>query len=65
MYTCPGKEVVAVFVKGDCHYTVSEVKRFLDSIAVMNINIDIQDTRIVPAREERQGGKRVVIERDT
>jgi len=32
-------------VEGDCHDTVRGVKSFLDTIAVVNINVDVQDAR--------------------
>ena len=44
-------------MEGDCHDTVSEVECFLYSVAMVNININIQNTRVV-SEEERKDGMR-------
>ena len=46
--TCAGEEVVAIFMEGDGHDAVSEVERLLDTIAVVNVDVDVQHTRVVP-----------------
>ena len=47
--TCPWKEEVPIFVEGDSHDTISEVESFLYSISMMNVYVNVEDTRIVPA----------------
>lgn len=44
---CAGEEVVSVFVEGHGHDSISEVERFLYSVAMMNVNINVQHSRVV------------------
>ena len=46
--TSSGEEVVAKFVEGDSHYTIGEVERFLYAVAMVNININVEYSRMVP-----------------
>ena len=45
--TCSWKEVVAILVERYCHHTISEVKCFLDPVAMVNINIYVENSRVV------------------
>lgn len=49
LVTGAGEEVVAVLVEGDSHDPVCEVERLLNSIAVVNINVKVQHTWMIPA----------------
>ena len=42
---CSGEEI-AKFVEGDGHHTVGGIEGFLDAIAVVNININVQNTSV-------------------
>ena len=37
-------EVVFEFVEGASHDSVSEVKGFFDSVSVVNVNVDVDDS---------------------
>lgn len=37
-------------MEADSHYTVSGVERFLYTVSVMNININVQDTIMISAK---------------
>lgn len=58
-------EVLPILVEGDCHHPVGRVERFLYSIAMVNVNVNIQHTLMVSgmgsgARERwegREGGE--------
>ena len=43
-----GEEVARVLVEGDGHYAVGVVKRELDTVAMVNVDVNVQDTRVVP-----------------
>ena len=45
--TRAGKEVISVFMKWDSHHSISEIKCFLDTITVMHIDINIQNSFVV------------------
>ena len=45
--TCPG-EVLSVLVKGARHHTISGVEGLLNSISVVDVDVDVQDTLVVP-----------------
>jgi len=47
--TCAGKEVVSIFVEGDGHDSVGQVKRLLNSVTVVNVNVQVQNTWMIPA----------------
>jgi len=47
--TCAWKEVVAIFVEGNGHDPVGEIERLLYSVAMMNINVQVQHTWMIPA----------------
>jgi len=49
LVTGAGEEVVAVFVEGNRHDPVCKVERLLDSITVVNINVKVQHTWMIPA----------------
>lgn len=50
--TCAREEVVSVFVEGHGHDSISEVERFLYSVAMMNVNINVQHSRVVPSNRK-------------
>lgn len=50
--TCAGEEVVSIFVEGHSHDSVSEVERFLYSVAMVNVNINVQHSRVVPLKRK-------------
>lgn len=50
--TCAGEEVVSIFVEGHGHDSVSEVERFLYSVAMVNVNINVQHSRVVPSKRK-------------
>mmetsp|Transcript_5354 Transcript_5354/g.15736 ORF Transcript_5354/g.15736 Transcript_5354/m.15736 type:complete len:478 (+) Transcript_5354:47-1480(+) len=41
------REEVAVFVEGNCHHSVREVKSLLHAISVVDVNVDVEDSRMV------------------
>lgn len=41
------KEEVPVFVEGDAHDTVSEVESFLNTIAVVDVNVNVQHSSVI------------------
>ena len=43
-------EVVSIFMEGAGHDSVGEIKSFFDTITMMNINIDVENTGEVPTR---------------
>ena len=45
----PGK-VFSIFVEGDGHYSVSGIKRLLHTVAMVNINVDIQHPLMISAK---------------
>ena len=47
--TSAREEEVSVFVKGDRHDAVGEVECFLDAVAVVDVNVDVENTRMMPA----------------
>lgn len=38
------------FVKRHSHDSIGGVKGFLDTVSVMNVNIDVQNSLVLPAR---------------
>ena len=42
------EEEIAIFVERNRHNTIAEIKRILDTIAVMDINVDVQDPGVIP-----------------
>ena len=46
--TCAGEEEVAVLVEGDSHHSVCEIEGLLDTVTMVNINVNIQHSRVVP-----------------
>ena len=46
--TCPWKEVVPVLVEGYSHDPISQVEGFLHPITMVNVNVYVQHTRVVP-----------------
>lgn len=51
---CAG-EVVAVFVKGQCHNAVRRVERLLHAISVMDVNVNVQHSSERPETRARKG----------
>lgn len=47
-HTCAREEVVSVFVERYCHDSVSEVEGFLNPIAMVDVNINVEHPRVVP-----------------
>ena len=43
-----GEEIAGVLVEGDGHYAVGVVKREFDTVAMVNVDVNVQDTRVVP-----------------
>jgi hypothetical protein len=41
-------------VEGGCHDAVCGVKGFLHAIAVVNVNVNVQHTLVVPNRNRKQ-----------
>ena len=41
------REILPILVEGDCHHPVSRVERFLYSIAMVNVYVNIQHTLMV------------------
>eukprot|EP00300_Choanocystis_sp_HF-7_P025145 c26831_g1_i1.p2 GENE.c26831_g1_i1~~c26831_g1_i1.p2 ORF type:complete len:122 (+),score=4.43 c26831_g1_i1:97-462(+) len=37
---------ISIFVKRYCHYSISEIKCFFDTISVMNVNVNIKYTSV-------------------
>lgn len=50
--TCAREEVVSIFVEGHGHDSVSEVECFLYSVAMVNVNINVQHSRVVPSKRK-------------
>ena len=46
--TCSREEVVAILVEGDSHDPVSQVERLLHAVTMMNVDINVQHTRVIP-----------------
>ena len=46
--TCAREEVVSVFVERYCHDSVSEVEGFLNPVAMVDVNINVEHPRVVP-----------------
>lgn len=46
-YTCSWKKVVPIFVEGDSHDSVCQVKSFLNTISMMNIYVNVQNSGMV------------------
>ena len=42
------RKVFTIFVEGDGHHTVRAVKGFFDTITVVDININVQNTSVAP-----------------
>lgn len=40
-------KVLAIFVEGDGHDTVSGIERFFDAVAVVNVDVDVEDALLV------------------
>jgi hypothetical protein len=40
-------EVLAVFVERDSHYTVGGIESFLNAVAVMYVNVNVEDSLLV------------------
>ena len=49
LLTCAGEEVVAVFVEGNGHDSVCKVECFLYSVTVVDVYVQVQYTRMIPA----------------
>ena len=45
--TCSREEEVSIFVKGNGHHSISEIESLLNSVAMVNIYIDVQDSWVV------------------
>ena len=57
------REILPILVEGDCHHPVSRIERFLYSIAMVNVYVNIQHTLMVSgmgsgARERWEGRTR-------
>ena len=50
--TCSGEKEVAKLVEGDGHHSVCEVEGLLYPVTMVNINVDVQDSGVVPVRGE-------------
>ncbi len=50
-HTSSWEEVVPVFVEGYSHDSVCEVKRLLNTIPVMNINVDVEHAWMIPKQK--------------
>ena len=53
-YTCSWEEEAAIFMERDSHDPVSEVKCFLDTISVVNIYVNIEDSWMVPSSGKKR-----------
>jgi len=47
--TCAGKEVVAIFVEGDGHDSICEIERLLYTVAMVNVDVQVQHAWVVSA----------------
>ena len=47
-HTCAREEVVSILVERYCHDSVSEVEGFLNPIAMVDVNINVEHPRVVP-----------------
>jgi len=45
--TSARKEIISIFMKWNCHNTISKIECFLNTIAMMNINVDIEYTFVI------------------
>ena len=51
--TSAWKEVVAIFMEGDSHNSVSEIESLLYTITMMNVYVNVQHTWMVPAIQSK------------
>ena len=45
-------EVLAVLVEWDGHHSVSRVERFLDSVAMMNVDVQVKYALMIPVKSK-------------
>jgi effector-binding domain-containing protein len=45
------REILSVFVKANGHYSVGGVKCFFNTVAVMDVDVDIEDTLVVSGND--------------
>lgn len=50
--TCSRKKVISIFVKGNCHNSISEIKCFLHTVAVMYIYVNVKNSRMISRRNQ-------------
>lgn len=48
------REKIAKLVKRACEHTIGCVKRFFDTVAVMYVDVNVQDTRVKPNNKHGQ-----------
>ena len=41
-----------IFMKGKCHNTICRIEGLLDAVTVMDVDIDVEDTRVVQQQLE-------------
>lgn len=44
-------------MEGDCHHPVSEVEGFLNSITMVDVNINVEHPRVVPVMRAKPGSE--------
>lgn len=44
------REVLAVFMEGDSHYTVGGIEGFLNAVTVMDVDVNVEDSLLVPKK---------------
>ena len=49
---CSWEKIAIVLVEGDRHDSVGGIKRLLNAIPVVDINVDIEDPRVMARREQ-------------
>ncbi len=53
--TSSRKKCVSVFVQGHSHDTIGRIERFLNTIAMMDINVNVQNPLMIPWFEKNAG----------
>lgn len=62
--TCSREEVVPVLVEGHGHDSVRQVEGLLDPVAMVNVDVDVQNAGVVPATHMiRKGGNSQEVQR--
>lgn len=51
------RKIIAKFVEGASHDTVSSVKSLFNAISVVHVNLTIQHARVIPTKANQVGSK--------